>query len=673
MDQYLNYELVVTQERCDQIEILESLVGLDIETTRAFEGKYGKLEGLDPYTSKIVMLQIGTLDKQYIIDTRKVNPKKLLKRLNNRGVTFIGHNLKFEYKHILHNYKIRLENLYDTMIVYQINYCGLSKNSSLAAVAKELCKIDVPKDVRLSFLTIRETPFSEDQAIYGAKDIIVPFLIKNSLDYLIEKNDLWETVKVEMSYIKVLGDIEYVGMAFDKVRWLEVAELNKKEFKRLEEALNQYVIDNQHSKFFSAQLDLFSTDIKVKIQWTSSAQVIKYFKYLGFCPQAVSKSTKKLTYTVDKKELGKYRGEYKPLVDMYVAYKEAEQNITTFGEDFFKYVHPITGRIHSDYRQILNTGRMSSNNPNLQNIPGLNPKKPGEEHILAATDHRTAFVASLGCKLANADYTGQEQIILANKSLDASLIEFYESGYGDMHSFVASKMFPELAGLSAKEIKESHPDKRRDAKAGGFSIIFGGVGKTIARNQGLSDEEGEEIYSAFMSAFPGLAKYFEKAKAIALSKPYIFIDEVTKRKSFHKDLYKLSDLEYKARNWTPDPKWEPPLDNPDAKQKNPHWSPLYKFKSKLERNGLNYPVQGTAGSMTKLAAVKFRQWILDECLEDEIYLTNIVHDELNAEAKEKMAQLAADNLKRCMLESGALWCKTVPIDAAVKIVDYWSH
>jgi len=647
VNEYLNYVFIEKQEELDQVQITDLYVGIDLETTRKYE-KYGEMEGLDPYTSKPVMIQLGTLSKQYIIDARKVDPKALLKKLNKK-VIWVGHNLKFEYKHLLHNYGVRLERVYDTMIVYQINHCGLDKNASLAGVAKECCDIIVPKDVRLSFLSIRDLPFIKEQIEYGAKDIIVPFLIKSKLDYLTEKNDLGETVKLEMEFLKVLGDIEYKGMAFDPKRWKEVAAKNQVKFNSLQQKLNRFVIESDHVKFFKKQMDLFSAEIKVSISWTSSRQVIKYFKYLGFCPQAVSKTTKKLAYTVDKKELSKYHGQYKELVSIYLEFKEAEQAVTTFGEDFLKYIHPITGRIHSDYRQILNTGRISSNNPNLQNIP--------------ADDHREAFIAPKGFKLANADYSGQEQIILANKSKDKDLLFFYKNGLGDMHSFVASKIFEELKELSLAEVKENHSEERQTAKAAGFAINYGGVGKTIANNLGISIEEGDRVYSAYFKAFPGLGKYFSKAKKLALSQPYIFIDSVTKRKSWFKKYPLIEELKNKAANWVASVEDE----------KNPHWSAYFKLKSKLERNGLNYPIQGEAGSITKKAAVLFREWLLMEGLEDDIYLTNLVHDEINAETVEDMAINAKGELERCMKEAGDIWCKIVPLNAEAKIVNYWSH
>jgi len=124
----LNYHFHDSLNERERKKILKYLnkqevLSLDIETTRKYN-KYGKIEGLDPYTSKIVMFQIGTLHHQFIFDLRKVSISFLNKTLLNPDIQIVGQNIKFEYKHILHNEGIRLNNLYDTMIAESILYVG---------------------------------------------------------------------------------------------------------------------------------------------------------------------------------------------------------------------------------------------------------------------------------------------------------------------------------------------------------------------------------------------------------------------------------------------------------------------------------------------------------------------------------------------------------------------
>jgi DNA polymerase I-like protein with 3'-5' exonuclease and polymerase domains len=294
-------------------------------------------------------------------------------------------------------------------------------------------------------------------------------------------------------------------MNFNKKIWTNTYNSNLLKLNTLHKQLDDYVIERYgDSRFIDKQLDLFSEDKKCLINWTSSQQVIEFFRFLDICPQAVSKETKKLTYTVNKDVLKSSLNTInkdaffhkKELLKVYIDYKETSQATTTFGLKFFKYINPVTQRLHSNYKQILNTGRISSSSPNLQNIPALH-------------EFRSAFRADNGFKIVNADYSGQEQIILANKSNDKDLLSFYEQGLGDMHSYIASKIFPELNDVPLSDIKKYHADKRQVAKAAGFAINYGGNGYTIAENLGISSAQGDVVYNAYFKAFPNLKKYFD--------------------------------------------------------------------------------------------------------------------------------------------------------------------
>lgn len=619
-------------EDCVKYLKTQEVIGLDIETTYKFNGTYDG-EGLDPYLSNIVMLQIGTLEHQYVIDVRQIDILPLKEILEADNILKVGHNIKFEYKHIF-NHGIRLKNVYDTMIVEQILYTGVKNiKFGLKYLNKRYLGIEVDKETRLEFLRIKDRPFTSKQITYGVEDIIYPLEIREKQLYQIDKKNVENCVSLEMLFLLVIADIEYKGMHFDKEIWQKTYDKNLRVYKEIETELNNYVLEHHKgTNFIDKQLDLFSDEIKCNIQWTSSKQVIKFFNYLEVCPQEISKTTKKLSYTVNanilraslntmNKDISQDR---KDLILKYLEFKETEQSVTTFGTSFFKYINPVTSRLHSNYRQILNTGRISSSSPNLQNIPSDN-------------SFRSAFTAPSGWKIVNADYSGQEQIILANKSNDKDLQYFYQQNLGDMHSYIASKIFPELADVPLKDIKKLHPDKRQIAKAAGFAINYGGNGYTISKNLGISTKQGDEVYEAYFKAFPNLKKYFTKVQNEALLRGYILIDPITGRK-----------------NWFYEPKSEKEI-------------------NKIKRNALNYPIQGEAGGITKLAPILFRHWILENGLEDYISITNLVHDEINVEVHEDYAQLAAVNLEICMKQSADKWCKTIPLKADAVITDYWTH
>lgn len=609
----------------------QKVIGLDIETSFKFDGKY-KEEGLDPHLSNIVMLQIGTLECQYVIDVRCINLEPLKNILESPDIVKVGHNIKFEYKHLL-NHNIKLCNVYDTMIVEQILYTGVfGTKFSLFNLNIKYLGVKVEKSTRLEFSRIGNKPFTIKQIKYGVEDIIYPLKIKELQAIDIIKKDVSNCVSLEMLFILVLGDIEYKGMHFDTNIWYDTYNTNYIIYENLKEELNQYVLTNYpKSNFINKQLDLFCDDIKCNIQWTSSKQVIKFFNFLSICPKEISKTTKKLSYTVNanvvKASLNTInlnaKAHKRDLLKKYLRFKKSEQAITTFGIAFFKYINPVTKRLHSNYRQILTTGRISSSSPNLQNIP-------------AKPEFRSAFNCANGFKIVNSDYSGQETVILANKSLEPNIIKLLREG-GCMHCFVVKALHPELAHLIDKEIKENHKDKRQIAKSAGFAINYGGTGYTISNNLGISIEKGDEVYNAYFKAFPLLKEYFRITQRIALSRGYILIDPITGRK-----------------NW-----FRPPRNNRE--------------RGAIKRLALNAPIQGEAAGITKYAPILFRKWILENNLENVISITNLVHDEINVEVVEKYAELAAKNLEKCMAIAGDKWCKTIPLKADAVITNYWTH
>lgn len=389
-------------EACIEYLLLQDTIGLDIETTRKFN-KYFDIEGLDPYTSSIVMLQVGTLEHQFVIDTRNVDITPLLPILIDPKVLKVGHNLKFEYKHILHNYNIRIEGLYDTMIAEQILFNGLGYSNSLKDLNERYLGIIVDKSTRLEFLSIGSKPFTTRQILYGAEDILHPLKIRELQLPKLHEKDLLQTFKLEIRFLSALAEIEYNGINFNKEKWLNTYKENLALYNKHIEDLNKFIITNYpDSKFIKTQLDLFCTDIQCNIQWSSSKQVIPFFMSLGICPQAVSKTTKKLSYTVEAKEVKMILvkrqdldSKVREFIELYLRTKELEQATTTFGKGFLKNVNPITNRVHSNYQQMVNTGRISSRNPNNQNIP-------------AKHQFRYAFDALDGKKMVNADYSGLE-------------------------------------------------------------------------------------------------------------------------------------------------------------------------------------------------------------------------------------------------------------------------
>lgn len=637
---------------CNSIPV----IGYDIETTRLHQDKWLDFGGLDPYTSDIVMVQVGDLNRQYVIDARCVDIGALRNVFSDPSKLIVGHNLKFEYKHTLHKYKVRLNAPYDTMIAERILFNGLpeDKQLSLKALNERYLGIEVDKSIRLSFLTIGDRPFSVDEIAYGAADILYPLWIREKQLKDFKKKDLWETMRLEMKFLLALSEIEYTGVNFNPPKWMETYDVNLVHHEESLGQLNEFIMSNYaDTEFVDKQYDMFSSDFTCKIKWSSSNQVIKFFRYLKICPEVAAKPTKtdpdrRKKFTVEAKEVKAMMHEMElpknlvEFVSLYLKAKKHEQSVTTFGKSFLKYVNPVTGRLHSNYNQIVNTGRISSRSPNNQNIP-------------SDPSFRKAFDAPPGKVIVNADYAGQENIVLVNKSMDENLLEFYEGGKPgetqDMHSFIASKLFPsELADMSLEEIKDKRSDLRQIAKAAGFALAYGGTGFTIAKNLGLAPEVGEKVYDDYFNAFPGMKAFFEKLKTTSMSKGYILIDDITRRKYYYPDWKWLKQAERAG----------------DHKKAN-------SMRGKMERAAMNYVIQGEAGSITKLAAIYLYEWIGQNKLWEDVKVTLLVHDEINLEVTDGFQDKAGPALEECMERAGAVWCRRIPLKADAITTTYWTH
>ena len=629
------------------LELTSGDVGLDIET-----------RGLDPHSDEIIMLQFGDLHRQFVIDTRVVDVSEIVPLIVNKQTTIIGQNLKFEYKFFKHNYNLLLENVKDTMIQELCLYNGYKLRNDLKSLSKRYLNYEPNKDIRMRFLEIGNKPFNKDEIIYGAYDVVLPILISNIQEIKLKERNQQILLEHEHEYLKVLGDMEYRGLYLDKNKWKVLYWENKVKYEESLEILNKFIIDQNLEEYFDKQLDMFNTDKDLLIEWSSPKQVVELFTKLEICPKEVSKTTNKLSYTVNAAVLkasltgmnSNIKAEYKKLIKDYIKMKEFEQRVTTFGVDFFKYINTTTGRLHSNFFQIKSTGRSSSSNPNLQNIP-------------SDSRYRECFISEEGYNIVNADFSGQENIILVNKSLDKDLISFYKAGYSDMHSFIASKIYnkPYEDYINAVRNKENGKTLTKDeivlleertiAKAAGFAINYGGNGYTISKNLGITPKQGDYVYNAYFKAFPGLKSYFDKVINKTLKDGYIHINDVTNRR--------LNLIDYKRMV--------------SYAKNNKKITEYNKLKGKISRLALNAPIQGTAADITKHAAIRFRKWIVKEGLHDEVWITNIIHDEINVECSETIAQLVAQELEKCMVKAGSIWCKTIPLKAKAVIGTYWGH
>jgi DNA polymerase I-like protein with 3'-5' exonuclease and polymerase domains len=655
----VKYSQCTVQESIDYLNNLD-IIAVDTETT-----------GMDPYTCKLLSLQLGDSNNQYVIDAQSINISVYKELLESKEL--ILHNAKFDLRFLYHN-NIVPNKVFDTFLAERILTTGIdTARRGLDAVTYKYCKIELDKTVRG---VIHREGLSTRVIKYAAYDVKFLHEIMRKQKVFLEEKNLNRTMSLDNEFVKVLAYIEYCGMYLNPDQWRKKCEEDKKDLEVIKKQLDKFIVDNsdKYGGYIDNQLDLFTTDIKCKINWSSSQQVIPFMQSLGVDTLVKDKVTGKMKDSVDKKVLASQKGK-NPIIATYIEYTEHQKTVSTYGENWFEYINPVTRRIHSNYQQIMNTGRLSSGQrgDKKKNLPQL----PNMQNIPSDKRTRSCFQAREGYDLIVSDYSGQEQIVLANKSLDPDLLYFYSQGLGDMHSFVASKIFPELNGLPLDDIKNNHKQKRQIAKGAGFAINYGGTGITIAQNLNVSMEKGEEVYQAYFKAFPGLADYFKEEKQKALKLGYIEFNGVSNRKCFipyFDDFRRLHGEIYDTDGFWEDYKQEK---NKNSEKFREYYKPkvreYFVKKGDIERMSLNYPIQGSSADITKLAGIYFFRYLIENNLLFKVYMSNVVHDEWIVECPEDMSETIKSKLKSCMEDAGDVFCKTIKLKADPVITKFWEH
>lgn len=357
-------------------------LGVDTET-----------EGFFDFENKIVMLQIGDEHKQFVIDVRYVDISPLKEIFINSSIQKLFWNAKFDYK-FLKFHGIEVNNIYDNMLTEIVITNGLNAVYSLESACQKYLNKSLNKEVRNQFVNLKGSPFTHSQIKYGAEDIENLIKIQEIQQNEVNKYDLSRTIYLENKFVKILSEIEYNGFYLDNKKWEELNYLNEGKLIEAKKILDNYILNNNHSKFIDSQLDLFSSDLKCAINWDSPKQVIEYLKFLGIDTLTPDKKTGKLKDTCEDKHLSKYKKKF-DFIPLYLEYKKVAKSVSTYGLEFLKHINKKTGRIHSNYWQILVTGRISSNDPNLQNIP-------------SDVNYRRCFEGQNDNMLVVADYSQQE-------------------------------------------------------------------------------------------------------------------------------------------------------------------------------------------------------------------------------------------------------------------------
>ncbi len=640
----------ISIEESIKIMSKEKQLSLDTETT-----------GLSCYSDRLLLLQIGTKDFQIVYDLTTFSntiPEEIRSFLREDRL-YLLQNAKFDLK-FLFTQDVILKNVYDTFLVETILTNGLQKSGrDLKTIVDKYCGVTLDKTIREEFIAMKIT---RRGIIYGANDVKYLGEVREKQLKLVAEHRLQKAVDLDNTFVIVLAYTEYSGIKLDLDKWLIKTAKRKEKLIEYRDEVTKQLYNDGKFKYFSGMSDLFSGEMDCTVNWNSSIQVGKVFEDYGI-DIIVHKDGKK-SRTVASDKIKPQINDF-TIIRPYLKYKEMAKEVSTYGESWREQINPITGRIHTTFKQINVTGRLSSGNKwdksvNLQNLP-------------ADAETRACFIAEPGNLLIDADYSSQEQILMANFSLEPKLLDFYAKGFTDMHSYIAFLMYEDIRRCSLEDLtpeklaylKIEYPEKRTIAKNAGFAINYGGNGTTIAINCNLTKKEGDFVYNSYFTSFPDLKKYFDIQFAKAIHFGYIEFNPVTRRKYF---IDKNTNNYFKYHKIVNDKYFWVNCENPKTV------SNLYNAaKSEIQRYSQNYPSQGSAADITKFAAVLFMREILARGWWMKVLIVNQVHDEILAEAPEDIAEEVGKVLVECMKKAAIPFCKALPLNADTDIAPYWKH
>ena len=596
-----SYKLGTIQDVVDYCST-KTVLGVDTET-----------EGFDFTCKKMIMFQIGDEDHQFVVDTRFVSIEPLRHILESKKIIKIFHNAKFDYKFIKKWSNIECEGVYCSFLVERILSCGRHIGYGLKDLCKRYLNVELNKEIRNQFIGLSGEAYRDDQIVYGAKDVEYLCKIRKLQLPKIEEFKLQNVVDLENEAVLSFADIEYNGIDIDKDKWEVIAKASEREALAMRDDLDNLVMSTTELSDFVLdylQGDLFTPaeDIrKVGVKWTSPTQVLKVFKKL--VPELED---------VNGKKMYKYRRQHK-IIDLYVKYKEKMKLATSYGSDFFKFVSS-DGKIHTQFNQILDTGRVASKRPNMQQIPADNK-------------FRNCFLASDGWCFVSSDYSSQELNVIAFGSKDPVWINALEQGQ-DLHSVCADLVYGQewidTAEDDCSYMKNKskckcpkHGKLRTNVKTINFGLAYGMGPHKLADTLDISIKEAETLIDKYFEAFPSIGGFLDKLGSFGKKYGYI--------KTFPP---------YNRRRWFPT------------------WYPrIYQDKSQafelgsIERASKNTPIQGASADMTKKAMILIREYIKENNVPVKIVMT--VHDQVDTICQNDYAEEWVTKLTELM-EQAAL-------------------
>jgi DNA polymerase-1 len=554
----VSYHLIETGFEIDQLIErlkLETEICFDTETT-----------GLDTMISEIIGIAISVKEREayYVLMPSGIDDTKMvLEKFNcifqSKDKTIIGQNLKYDIS-VLKNYNIDISaKLFDTMLAHYLIEPEQKHNLDFLAtkyLGYKMVSIEEligPKGKNQRNMKDIDVAIVSD---YACEDADITFRLKTLFEKQLKEKNLESLFyEIEMPLVQVLVDMEREGVRIDSNAINEYSGELKQELLQIEKRIFE----------FAGQEFNIASPKQLGIVLFEKLKVISN-----------PKKTKTKQYSTGEEELVKIADKH-PIINEILEYRSVNKLINTYVDVLPRLVNPNTGRIHTSFNQaVTSTGRLSSNNPNLQNIPIREERGRKLRKLFVASDENHLFFSS--------DYSQIELRLMAHLSQDENMLEAFNKFSLDIHTATAAKIFK----VSESDVTR---EMRAKAKTANFGIIYGISAFGLSQRLNISRTEAKELIDNYFATFPGVKTFMDKCIQIAREKEYV-------------------ETIFGRRRYLPD------INSRNAV-----------VRGFAERNAINAPIQGSAADIIKLAMVNVLTRFNTKKLESKMILQ--VHDELN--------------------------------------------
>lgn len=554
------------------------VLGVDCETA-----------GGDPFRSRVRLLQIATPAETFVIDLFRIQAfthPQLRRIMSAPEQTKVFHHAKFDVKMFLRHFDLEVHGIGDTLLASQLLETGFGISHSLAATAERHLGVILDKTLQSSDWSRR---LSQSQYDYAATDAAVMIPLWEKVMPKLEALRMAGVAALEFNCVLPVAAMELAGMPIDATRWRALVGNLERAHELLSSELRRELAAG------IPQLTLFG---EPDINLDSPAQITEALANMGIVVE------------------GTRSWQLQPLVKEHAAvaklleYRTVQKALTSYGLALLDHIHPVTGRIHADFRQIGATGgRMSCSDPNLQQIPNT-------------PDYRLCFRVPEGRKLITADYSQIELRILADWSQDAALVKSLMSGE-DLHRVTASRMF----GVPLEQVSK---EERAAAKQLNYGIIYGLGPQGLAARLDCSVEEADELIRKYFALYRDASEWLREAADRAVTD--------------HENRTRSGRLIRFA------------LDHTDRSQ-----------VAAVARVGKNAPIQGSSADIIKQALAG----LYGPLKPLNARVINCVHDEIVVEVEEANADACVAVVEREMIEAAREFIKSVPVTVDIAVGDAW--